>query len=129
MISARELRFVLVVDDYAAAASLYRDLFGLEVLMDLDGQGGRGVILKVPDATLELVDDDHERMVDALEVGRSLDHRVRIAMRVDELDEASRAVVGSGAEAMAPPVETPWGDRNQRFRAKDGMQVTLFQTG
>ena len=29
---------------------------------------------------------------------------------------------------MAPAVETPWGDRNQRFRAKYGMQLTLFQS-
>jgi hypothetical protein len=29
---------------------------------------------------------------------------------------------------MAAPVDTPWGDKNQRFRAKDGMQLTLFQS-
>ncbi len=128
MIPARELRFIFVIDDYEAAAHLYREVFGLEVLMDLDAQAGRGVILKVPAATFELVDVDHERMVDELEVGRSLDHRVRIAVKVDELVDASRAVTASGAEAMAAPVETPWGDHNQRFRAKDGMQLTLFQS-
>ena len=39
MIPAREIRFVLVIDDYDAAAHLYREVFGLEVLMDLDEQG------------------------------------------------------------------------------------------
>lgn len=54
MIRARELRFVLVVDEYDAAAHLFRDVFDLDVLMDLEGQGGRGVILEVPKATLEI---------------------------------------------------------------------------
>ncbi len=39
MTTAREIRFVLVVDDYEAARNLYRDVFGFDV--DLDGQGGR----------------------------------------------------------------------------------------
>jgi catechol 2,3-dioxygenase-like lactoylglutathione lyase family enzyme len=127
MVRARELRFVFVVDDYEAAARLYRDILGLEVVMDLEGDGGRGVILEVPAATLELADAEHGRIVDEIEVGRGLDDRVRIAVGVDELAEAAQAVTATGAEPMAAPVETPWGDRNQRFRAKDGLQLTLFQ--
>jgi predicted enzyme related to lactoylglutathione lyase len=129
MVPARELRFSFVVDDYEAAAHLYRDVFGLEVLMDLDEHGGRGIILNVPEATLELVDSEHGGMVDAIEVGRRVDDRVRIAVKVEDLQAASRAVAEIGAEAMAPPVDTPWGDRNQRFRAKDGLQLTLFEPG
>lgn len=128
MIRAGEVRFVLVVDDYEAAAHLYRDVFGLEVLMDLEADGGRGVILKLPAATLELADPEHGRIVDQIEVGRGLEDRVRIAVEVEHLDEAADGVVSSGAEPMAQPVDTPWGDRNQRFRAKDGLQVTLFET-
>jgi catechol 2,3-dioxygenase-like lactoylglutathione lyase family enzyme len=128
MVPARELRFCFVIDDYEAAAHLYRDVFGLEVLMELDEQGGRGVILNVPEATLELVDVEHGGMVDEIEVGRGFDDRVRIAVKVDDLRAASRAVADTGGEAMAPPVDTPWGDQNQRFRAKDGIQLTLFQS-
>jgi predicted enzyme related to lactoylglutathione lyase len=128
MVPARELRFCFVIDDYEAAAHLYRDVFGLEVLMELDEQGGRGVILSVPEATLELVNEEHGGMVDDVEVGRRVDDRVRIAVKVDDLQAASGAVTGTGGEAMAPPVDTPWGDKNQRFRAKDGMQLTLFQS-
>jgi catechol 2,3-dioxygenase-like lactoylglutathione lyase family enzyme len=129
MLRARELRFVFVVDDVEAAARLYRDVFGLEVLMDLEGDGGRGLILKVPAATLELADAEHGRIVDVIEAGRPLDARVRIAVEVDELAEASAAVTETGAEPFtAGPVETPWGDRNRRFRAKDGLQLTLYQT-
>ncbi len=127
MVRARELRFVLVVDDYEAAARLYRDVFGLEVLMDLEGDGGKGIILKLPTATLELADVEHGGIVDEIELGRRLADRVRIAVAVDELTEAGRAVTEAGAEPLAAPVETPWGDRNQRFRAKDGFQLTLYQ--
>jgi catechol 2,3-dioxygenase-like lactoylglutathione lyase family enzyme len=128
MIPAREVRFCFIVDDYEPAAHVYRDLFGLPVLQELDEQGGRGIILKVPAATLELVDVDHGGMVDEIEVGRRVDDRVRIAVKVDDLAEASRAVAETGATAMAAPVETPWGDHNHRFRAKDGLQLTLFQS-
>ena len=37
--------------------------------------------------------------------------------------------VAAGAEEVAPPVSTPWGDRNARVRAPDGMQLTLFTVG
>ena len=127
MVRARELRFVLVVDDYEAATRLYRDVFGLDVVMDLEQDGGRGIILKIPAATLELADVEHGGIVDELEVGRRLDDRIRIAVEVDTLESAAVAVTLTGAEPMAGPVETPWGDRNQRFRAKDGCQLTLFQ--
>ncbi len=129
MVGARELRFVLVVDDFEAAARLYRDVFGLEVLMDLKEDGGRGLILKVPAASLELADIEHGRIVDEIETGRALDARVRIAVEIDDLAEATDAITRAGAEALTPnPVETPWGDRNRRFRAKDGLQLTLYQT-
>lgn len=126
---AREVRFCFVFDGYEAAVRLYRDVFGLEVLMDLDEQGGRGVILEVPAATLELLDPEHGDLVDEVEVGRRLETRVRIAVEVDDLEEAARAVVEAGGEALAPPVDTPWGDRNQRFLPQDGLQLTLFQGG
>lgn len=108
MIPARELRFVLVFDDYEAAVRLYRDVFGLEVVMDLEADGGRGVILKVPAATLELADVEHGRIVDEVEIGRRLDDRVRIAVKVDDLEGAGEAVAETGAQPMAAPVETPW---------------------
>ena len=129
MTGARELRFVVVVDDYDVAVHLFRDVFDLKLLMDLEGQGGRGVILEVPAATLEIVDTDHERMVDVLEAGRPFDKRVRIAVRVDDLGEAATAVIDAGGEAVASQVDTPWGDRNQRFTTPDGLQLTLFEMG
>ena len=43
----------------------------------------------------------------------------------DSAEVASR-LVDAGADAEGSPVETPWGDRNARVRAPDGMQLTLF---
>jgi catechol 2,3-dioxygenase-like lactoylglutathione lyase family enzyme len=129
MIRAKEIRFVLVSDDYEAAVRLYRDVFAFEVRMDLEDQDGSGVIFELPAATLELVDPAHERFVDEIEVGRTTpDHRIRIAVNVDALEEAAGEVTAAGAVPMAPAVQTPWGDHNQRFRIEDGSQLTLFQS-
>jgi predicted enzyme related to lactoylglutathione lyase len=123
---AREIRFAFVFDDHDSALHLYRDAFGLEVSEEFQQQGGRGAILKVPAAALELFDARYGGLVDEVEVGRRLGERVRIAARVNDLEDALRTVAETGAEPMAPAVETPRGDRNQRFRAKDGMQLTLL---
>jgi catechol 2,3-dioxygenase-like lactoylglutathione lyase family enzyme len=129
MPTARELRFAFTFDDYAAALRLFRDVFGLDVLETFDHQGGRGVILAVPSATLELFDDEHTRMVDDIEVGRPVGDRVRIAVRIDDLDVASSALEAEGILPVAAVVDTPWGDRNRRFQVEEGLQLTLFQAG
>ena len=82
---------------------LFRDVFRLDTLMDLEEQGGRGVILKVPSATLELFDVWHTDVVDGIEAGRPTGQRVRIAIRVDDLGEAALEVAGAGAEPLADP--------------------------
>lgn len=120
-------RFAFVFEDHEAALHLYRDVFGLEVLEEFEQQGGKGAVLRVPAATLELFDAPYGDLVDDIEVGRRLGERVRIAVRVDDLEDAARAVAETGAEPMAPAVQTPWGDRNRRFRARGGLQLTLFQ--
>jgi predicted enzyme related to lactoylglutathione lyase len=127
MIPAREVRFAFVFDDYDAALHLFRDVFGLETLLDLDHEGGRGVILKVPSATLEVFDRDQGGHVDDIEVGSPLGERVRIAINVSDLAEAATEVEGAGASPVADPVVTPWGDHNHRFVTSDGLQLTLFQ--
>ena len=38
----------------------------------------------------------------------------------------ARRLVAAGAAQVAPPVMTPWGDRNAWVQAPDGMQLTLF---
>ena len=129
MTQAREVRFVVVTGDYENTARLYRDAFGLPVVMDLEGQGGRGVILRLPEgSTLEIVDAEHDAMVDGIEVGEPQANRFRIAVEVDDLDAARHEIEGAGQRSIAEPVSTPWGDRNQRFASADGPQLTLFET-
>jgi catechol 2,3-dioxygenase-like lactoylglutathione lyase family enzyme len=123
---ARELRFAFVFDDLDAALHLFRNAFGLRVVETLERDGGRGAILEVPAATLELFDVRHGQVIDGIEVGRPLGARVRVAVRIDDVDEASRTVAAAGAEALAEVVETPWGDRNRRFRTQR-LQLTLFE--
>lgn len=50
--------------------------------------------------------------------------RTRIMAGRRRISDTARS---SGAEGIAVSVQTPWGDRNQRFKTKDGMQLTLFQ--
>jgi catechol 2,3-dioxygenase-like lactoylglutathione lyase family enzyme len=125
---ARELRFAFTFEDYDAAVRLFRDVFGLRTLMDLEEQGGRGVILSVPSATLELFDVRHTDVVDRIEAGRPTGERMRIAVRVADLDAAAEDVATTGARPQAEPVLTPWGDRNQRFRLAEGLQLTVFES-
>jgi catechol 2,3-dioxygenase-like lactoylglutathione lyase family enzyme len=127
MAHARELRFAFVFDDYDAALHLFRDVFGLETMLDLDHEGGRGVVLRVPSATLELFDRDQGNHVDDIEVGRPLGGRVRIAINIPDLAGAASEVERAGASPVAGPVVTPWGDHNHRFVTSDGLQLTLFQ--
>ena len=51
---------------------------------------------------------------------------VRLAAKVTDSEDMARRLVAAGAAQIAPPVMTPWGDRNARVRAPDGMQLTLF---
>ncbi|HZA40126.1 MAG TPA: VOC family protein [Actinomycetota bacterium] len=129
MTRAQELRFAFVFDNHEGALRLFRDVFGLQTMEEFEHEGSRGVILRVPSATLELFDLGYGRHVDDVEVGHPVDSRVRIAVKIDDLDEASAAVVSAGAKPEADKVVTPWGDHNQRFRTGDGLQLTLFQSG
>jgi lactoylglutathione lyase len=51
---------------------------------------------------------------------------VRLALEVADSAETARRLVAAGAEEVAQPVIAPWGDRNARVQAPDGMQLTLF---
>ena len=80
-------------------------------------------------ARLELFDEAQAESVDRIEVGRRVSGTVRLAIEVDDSDSSARQLVAAGAEEVAPAVSTPWGDRNARIRAPDGMQLTLFTVG
>jgi len=123
-----ELRVTLTVDDFDQALAFYREALGLEQLADWSTDQGRVVVLDAGKATLELFDQAQAAAVDAIEAGRRVSGRVRLAFQVADSAGTARELVAAGAEAVAPPVTTPWGDRNARVRAPDGMQLTLFTT-
>ena len=68
-------------------------------------------------------------LVDAIEAGRRVSGSVRLAVRVADSEDMAARLVAAGARRIAPPVTAPWGDRNARVQAPDGMQLTLFTPG
>jgi catechol 2,3-dioxygenase-like lactoylglutathione lyase family enzyme len=126
---AQGLRVVLTVPDFERALAFYRDALGLEQIADWSSDDGRVVLLDAGRATLELFDETQAETVDKIEAGRRVSGTVRLALEVSDSDSTARRLVAAGAEEVAPPVSTPWGDRNARVQAPDGMQLTLFTTG
>jgi catechol 2,3-dioxygenase-like lactoylglutathione lyase family enzyme len=121
-----ELRVALTVPDFDEAVRFYRDTLGLEQLADWSSEGGRVILLAAGSATLELLDEAQAGVVDGIEAGSRVSGIVRLALEVPDSVETARRLIAAGGEEVAPPVSTPWGDRNARVRAPDGMQLTLF---
>jgi methylmalonyl-CoA/ethylmalonyl-CoA epimerase len=126
MANVTELRVALTVQDFGQALAFYRDTLGLEQIADWSSETGRVVVLAAGRATLELLDDAQAETVDTIETGRRVAGTVRLALQVADSEDIAERLVVAGAVRVAPPVVTPWGDRNARVRAPDGMQLTLF---
>ena len=126
MANVTELRVALTVQDFDQALAFYRDALGLEQLADWSSATGRVVALDAGRATLELFDQAQAESVDAIEAGRRVSGTVRLAVKVADSQDMAARLVAAGARRVAPPVLTPWGDRNARVQAPDGIQLTLF---
>jgi lactoylglutathione lyase len=124
--NATELRVALTVANFDEALAFYRNAVGLEQIADWTTENGRVVVLNAGRATLELFDEAQAEFVDEIEAGRRVSGTVRLALEVTDSGETARRLIAAGAEEVAPPVTTPWGDRNARVRTPDGMQLTLF---
>jgi len=129
MADVTELRIALTVEDFDRAVAFYRDALGLEQIADWSSETGRVVVLEAGRATLELFDQAQAESVDAIEAGRRVSGTIRLAAQVADSEGTARRLVTAGATRVAPPVTTPWGDRNARVQAPDGMQLTLFTPG
>lgn len=129
MSDVREFRVVLTVPDFEQALAFYRDAVGLRQIADWSSDQGRVVLLDAGRATLELFDEAQAATVDEVEAGSRVSGTVRLALEVSDSESAARQLVAAGAEEVGPPVTAPWGDRNVRVRAPDGMQLTLFTPG
>lgn len=106
--------------------TFYRDAVGLTQVADWSSENGKVVLLAGATATLELVDERQAAWIDQIEVGRRVSGPVRLALSAGSSDRLAEQLENAGAELLANPVDTPWGDRNARLGTPDGMQLTLF---
>lgn len=124
----RQLRLVVHAEDYEGALRFFRDVLGMPEEEAYAGDGGaRVTILGAGRATLEIANTAQVEMIDAVEVGRRVAPRLRVALEVDDAESATAAAVGGGAETVAPPTRTPWDSLNARLDAPGGVHLTLFQ--
>jgi lactoylglutathione lyase len=124
----QEIRVVLTVEEHPRAVGFYRDQLGLAQITDWSSEGGQVVLLDGDHATLELIDARQAARIDQLEVGQRVGGAVRLALRLDTAQTLNGVLERVHPERRAETVDTPWGDRNVRVRAPDGMQLTLFTT-
>ena len=129
MSEVTELRVALTVPDFDEALAFYRDALGLAQIADWSTDSGRVIILDAGRATIELFDEAQAATVDRIEAGRRVSGTVRFALEVADSEAMAERLVAAGAGQEAPPVTPPWGGRNARVRAPDGMQLTLFTAG
>ncbi len=123
-----QMRLVVQVDDYDDAVRFYRDVLGTSEELQVHGADGEKVtILDVGRATLELSNRAQVDMIDAVEVGRRVSPRIRVAFEVIDVETATHHLVDAGAELVAPPTQTPWDSLNARLEGAAGLQLTLFQ--
>jgi catechol 2,3-dioxygenase-like lactoylglutathione lyase family enzyme len=123
----RQLRLVVLADDFEDALAFYRDVLGMREAEAVSSPGGRIAILDAGRATLELTDRPHGEYIDQVEVGRRVAGHIRVALEVDDSAEATDDAVGAGAALIAPPTVTPRNSLNSRLDAPAGLQLTLFQ--
>jgi catechol 2,3-dioxygenase-like lactoylglutathione lyase family enzyme len=121
-----EFRIVLSVDDLDAAIRLYRDALGLSLVRQFGEGDGRGAILSVGGAVLELLTRSEAARVDLIEAGAAPSGPVRLAVEVADSAKTAERLVEAGASPAGEPVTTPWGHRSIRLTMPDGVAVTLF---
>jgi catechol 2,3-dioxygenase-like lactoylglutathione lyase family enzyme len=122
-----EMRVALTTKDYDRLLQFYCAGLGLEPTQIWNNEQGKGLILNLGIATMELFDEAQAQSVDRIEAGRRVSGQVRIAFQVPDLAAATKRLLASGATLVHEPVITPWGDTNVRFQDPDGLQITLFQ--
>lgn len=116
----------LLVDDYAACFSFYRDVLDLEPTFGDEASGyadfGTG------DVSLALF--DRREMVDATGPGVLADgggDLVALIFEVDDVDRSVADLEAKGVEIAARPVDHPdWGIRTAHFRDPAGHLLEIY---
>ena len=123
-----QMRLVVEAEDYDEAVRFYRDVLGLREQAAFEGEGdARVAILDAGRATLEIANPAQKRLIDAVEVGRDVAPKMRVAFEVADGQATTDELVSAGATLIAPPTETPWRSLNSRLSAPAGLQITLFE--
>lgn len=122
-----EMRVALTSTDYDRLLQFYCAGLGLEPDQIWNNEQGKGSILNLGNATIELFDEEQAQTIDLIEAGRRISGQVRIALQVPDLEAATERLLAHGATLVHTPIITPWGDTNVRFQDPDGLQITLFQ--
>jgi predicted enzyme related to lactoylglutathione lyase len=123
-----QMRLIVEAEDYEEAVRFYRDVLGLPEQAAFEGAGdARVAILHAGRATLEIANPAQKRMIDQVEVGRSVGPGLRVAFEVADSAAVTDDLVAAGAELVAAPRETPWRSRNARLNGPGGLQLTIFE--
>ncbi len=128
MESVQEFRVSLTVGDFNESVAFYRSVLGLPIAHDWSTSQGRCILLQLPKATLELIDQAQAQHIDDVEVGRRLSGQVRLAFQFLEVNSALATARTMGATVVRQSILTPWRDLISRVRGPDGMQITFFQS-
>jgi lactoylglutathione lyase len=123
-----QMRLVVEAPDFEQAVAFYRDVLGAPEELTVEGDAGEKVtILDMGRATLELSNPAQVAMIDAVEVGRRISPRFRVAFEVTDARAVTNDLVDAGADLLAPPTPTPWRSLNSRLSAPANLQITLFE--
>ncbi|MBD1228234.1 VOC family protein [Xenorhabdus griffiniae] len=125
--AVKELRLVVMTENFDEALSFYRDTLGLNEISSVPPDNGKVAILEAGRATLELVEPDTAHYIDRIEVGRKASGWIRVAFEVDDVIQTTSDLQKAGAEIIGPPCQTPFHSINSRLEAPAGLQLTLFQ--
>jgi catechol 2,3-dioxygenase-like lactoylglutathione lyase family enzyme len=135
----------LTVRDLGRSLAFYRDVLGLEVVLEQEKQGGYlGAIVGYPDAHVRMAHvrapgSDHrielfeyvqpapeERPLEPRQIGPT-----HVCLLVDDLAGAYERVRAAGLETLSPPVEVDTGanagSRALYVRDPDGILLELFE--
>lgn len=100
--NVRQLRVVVVADDYDAAVIFYRDRLGMpEVAACAEGGDDRVAILDAGRATLEIASTTHARTIDVAEADGLESPRVRLGFEVEDTSGLTDRLVQDGGAGAA----------------------------
>lgn len=125
----KQLRLIIETEDFDETLRFYRDVLRMPEQPAFATEGDdRVAILHAGIATIELATPTHVRNIDAAEQAPSSEGpTLRIALEVDDTEDAVSSVTEHGAKILADPTLTPFQTINARVQGPSGWQVTFFQ--